>query len=106
MRSFEHGYLLEQPISQNLLVMVRSIGEHRGRQSLLLEQAPEVQESLRRVAMIQSVESSNRVEGVTVAADWLEAIIARKSTPKGRSEQEVAGYRDCLLYTSPSPRDS
>lgn len=96
MRSFEHEYLLEQPISQSMLMAVRAIGEHRGRQGLYLEQSPELLETLKRVAMIQSVESSNRIEGVTVAADRLEAIVAKKTTPKGRSEQEVAGYRDVL----------
>jgi Fic family protein len=75
---------------------VRALGEHRGRQSLYREQSPELLETLRRAAMIQSVESSNRIEGVTVAADRLEAIVAKKTTPKGRSEQEVAGYRDVL----------
>ena len=96
MRSFEHGYLLEQPISQNLLMTVRAIGEHRGRQSLYQEQSPEALETLKRVAIVQSVESSNRIEGITVAAERLEAIVAKKTTPKGRSEQEVAGYRDML----------
>lgn len=74
MRSFEHGYLLEQPISQSLLMTVRTLGEYQGRQSLYQEQAPELLETLRQVAMIQSVESSNRIEGVTVAADRLQAI--------------------------------
>lgn len=96
MRSFEHGYLLEQPISHDLLMMVRTLGEYRGRQSLYQEQSPEVLETLKRVAMVQSVESSNRIEGVTVSADRLEAIVAKKTTPKGRSELEVAGYRDVL----------
>lgn len=96
MHSFEHGYLLEQPVSQDLLMMVRAIGEYRGRQSLYQEQSPELLEALKRVAMVQSVESSNRIEGVTVAADRLEDIVAKKTTPKGRSEQEVAGYRDVL----------
>src|SRR3990170_1553945 len=96
MRSFEHGYLLEQPISQEMLMMGRTIGEYRGRQSLYQEQSPEALETLRRVAMVQSVESSNRIEGVTVAADRLEAIVAKKTTPKRRSEQEIAGYRDVL----------
>lgn len=96
MRSFEHGYLLEQPISHNLLMMVRTLGEYRGRQSLYQEQSPELLETLKRVAMVQSVESSNRIEGVTVAADRLEAIVVKKTRPKGRSEEEVAGYRDVL----------
>jgi len=96
MRSFEHGYLLEQPISQNMLMTVRMLGEFRGRQNLYQQQSPEILETLKRAAMIQSVESSNRIEGVTVEHDRLEAIMAHKTQPKDRSEQEVAGYRDVL----------
>lgn len=32
MRSFEHDYLLEAPISHSLLISVRALGEFRGRQ--------------------------------------------------------------------------
>lgn len=96
MRSFEHGYLTEQPISQQLLMAVRTIGEFRGRQVLYERQSPEVLETLRRAAMIQSVESSNRIEGVTVAADRLEPLVRGKTIPRDRSESEVAGYRDVL----------
>jgi len=96
MKSFEHGYLLEQPISQNLLMTVRTLGEFRGRQGLFAKQSPEVLETLRRVAMIQSVESSNRIEGVTVGADRLQALMAHKTQPRDRSDGEIAGYRDVL----------
>ncbi len=70
MRSFEHDYLLETPISHSLLMSVCALGEFRGRQMLYTEQSPEVLETLRRVAMVQSAESSNRIEGVTVAPPW------------------------------------
>ncbi len=96
MRSLEHGYLLEQSISQDLLMAVRTLGEYRGRQELFRKQSPEVLETLKRVAMIQSVESSNRIEGVTVAADRLEPLVTKKTMPRDRSESEVAGYRDAL----------
>ncbi|MBU0678607.1 MAG: Fic family protein [Verrucomicrobia bacterium] len=96
MRSLEHDYLLEQPISQGLLMQVRALGEYRGRQDLFRRQSPEVLETLKRVAMVQSVESSNRIEGVTVAADRLEPLVLKKTTPRNRSESEVAGYRDAL----------
>ncbi|MEX0806071.1 MAG: Fic family protein [Candidatus Binatia bacterium] len=96
MRSFEHNYLFDAPLSHALLITVRSLGEFRGRQVLYSEQSPEILETLRRVAMVQSTESSNRIEGITVAADRLEALVVKKVTPKDRSEQEVAGYRDVL----------
>lgn len=96
MKSFDHDYFIHQPISQALLMSVRALGEFRGRQTVYRDQFPEVLETLRRVAIVQSTESSNRIEGITVPVDRLEAIVARKSKPKNRSEQEVAGYRDVL----------
>lgn len=96
MKSFEHDYLQHQPITQRLLMSVRALGEYRGRQGLFRDQFPEVLETLKKVAMVQSVESSNRIEGITVMPGRLEAIVAKRSKPKDHSEQEVAGYRDVL----------
>jgi len=96
MRSFQHDYLLETPLSHELLQTMRALGEFRGRQALYSEQSPQVLETLRRVAMVQSAESSNRIEGITVAPDRIEPLIAKKVRPRDRSEQEVAGYRDVL----------
>src|SRR3989344_6015264 len=96
MRSFEYNYFLETPISHQFLTAIRTIGEFRGRQMLYAEQSPEVLETLKRVAMVQSAESSNRIEGITVAPGRIEGLIAKKSRPRDRSEQEVAGYRDVL----------
>jgi Fic family protein len=75
---------------------MRALGEFRGRQVLYARQSPEVLETLRRVAMIQSAESSNRIEGVTVPPDRISPLVARQTRPRDRSEQEVAGYRDVL----------
>jgi Fic family protein len=96
MRSFEHGYLLETAISHPLLMSVRVLGEFRGRQDLYAEQFPEVLDTLRQVALIQSTESSNRIEGITVLPERLAGLVSKKTRPRDRSEQEVAGYRDVL----------
>ena len=96
MRSFEHGYLFETGISHSLLKTVRALGEYRGKQIMYAEQTPEILETLRQAAMIQSVESSNRIEGITVLADRIAPIVSKRTKPRDRSEQEVAGYRDVL----------
>jgi len=96
MRSFEYNYFLETPISHQFLTAIRTIGEFKGRQMLYAEQSPEVLETLRRVAMVQSAESSNRIEGVTVAPGRIDALVLKKTPPMDRSEQEVAGYRAVL----------
>ena len=96
MRSFEHGYLFDAPISHSFVMAMRAVGEFRGRQMLYAEQYPEVLETLRHAAMIQSTESSNRIEGITVPPDRIMPLVDKKTKPRDRSEQEVAGYRDVL----------
>ena len=48
------------------------------------------------MALVQSVESSNCIEGVTVAADRLRPLVLGLARPKDLSEQEIAGYRTAL----------
>ncbi len=96
MKSFEYEYLLEMPISHSLLSTVRAIGEFRGRQRLYVEQSQETLDTLRKVAMIQSAESSNRIEGIIVEPRRIEGQVMARTIPKDRPEQEVAGYRDVL----------
>lgn len=96
MKSFSPGFLEKQPITQNLLQTTRRIAEYKGKQDLYKEQSPQVLETLRQAAIIQSTESSNRLEGITAPLERIKELVARKTTPKNRSEQEIAGYRDVL----------
>lgn len=96
LQSFLADYLARTPLSQSLLMSVRGLGEFRGRQALYVEQAPEVLESLLQAALVESAESSNRIEGITVGANRIGPLVLRKAAPQDRSEQEVAGYRDAL----------
>jgi len=70
--------------------------EARGKQDLWIRQKPEVLDVLREQAIIQSAESSNRIEGVTVAANRLRPLVIGKARPRDRSEEELAGYRAAL----------
>jgi Fic family protein len=70
--------------------------EARGKQDIWIHQKPEVLDVLREQAMIQSVESSNRIEGVTIPANRLRPIILEKVPPRDRSEEEISGYRQAL----------
>jgi Fic family protein len=96
MKSFEDDYLLRQPLTPAVLGTARVIGEFKGKQDLWSERFPEVLKQLQEVAIIQSTESSNRIEGVTAPPDRLRELMAQKTTPANRCEEEIAGYRDVL----------
>lgn len=70
--------------------------QSRGQQEMWMRQRPEVLAALREQAIIQSAESSNRIEGVTVAANRLKPVVLGKARPVNRPEEELAGYRKAL----------
>ncbi|MDP2366618.1 MAG: cell filamentation protein Fic, partial [Ignavibacteria bacterium] len=96
MKSFQNNYIESIPISHNVLQTIRLIGEYKGRQNLFKEQSPQLLDTLRQTAIIQSIESSNRIEGIFAPLERIKAIAAGKTKPANRSEQEIAGYRNVL----------
>jgi Fic family protein len=96
MKSFELGFLEKHPLDHGLLSTIRLIGEYKGKEALFKQQTPQVLETLRQVAIIQSTESSNRIEGIEAPRDRIKKLVEQKANPKNRSEQEIAGYRDVL----------
>lgn len=68
MQSLSPDYLVKLRFDAKQLATLRALGEYRGKQQLFVAQSPEVLSDLRQVAVVESAESSNRLEGVTVAA--------------------------------------
>ncbi len=96
---------MELPITTGW--MLGACMEARGKQDLWIRQKPEVLEVLREQAIIQSVESSNRIEGVVIAAERLRPVVLGKDKPRDRPEEELAGYRKALdwIFTRKRPVD-
>lgn len=96
MHSLSPDYLAKLRFDTQQSATLRALGEYRGKQELYFAQSPEVLSDLRQVAVVESTESSNRLEGVVVAAHRLKPLVLKNATPQSRSEQEIAGYRDAL----------
>lgn len=96
MMSFRGGRLAELRLPAGTVWLLTGIAEAKGRDTLYTKQATQVLRTLREVALVQSVESSNRIEGVTVASDRLRPLIVGNARPRDRSEEEIQGYRRAL----------
>lgn len=96
MQSLTPDYLAALRYDGLQMATLRALGEYQGKQRLYAAQAPETLADLRQVAVVESTESSNRLEGVVVTPARLRSLVFRNAVPKSRSEQEVAGYRDAL----------
>jgi Fic family protein len=94
--SFEPGFLERLPLTSDTVRSIRLLGEYRGKQELFFRQSPQALQVLREVASVQSIESSNRIEGVVALPDRIAELAADETLPQDRSEQEIAGYRDVL----------
>lgn len=75
---------------------MNTISEYKGKEELYAHQAPQILKALVEMAIIECVESSNRIEGVTINKNRLKPLIINRSKPRDRSEEELAGYRKAL----------
>lgn len=79
-----------------MLSLIGGIYRANGKKEVLLSHSPAVLESLVELAKVQSTEASNAIEGVVTTSTRLRQLVADKTTPRNRDEQEIMGYRDVL----------
>ena len=96
MRAFEYQSEYQKLLSPDVVALLTAIHEYRGKQNRVIEERNDVLTQLLEIAKIQSTEASNRIEGIVTTEERLNKILRDKTTPKSRSEKEIAGYRDVL----------
>ena len=96
MRSFDYSILKNRTWDNEILGLVAQIHEYKGRQELYLKQKPAELDKLVEIAKIQSTEASNEIEGIRTTNTRLKQLVADKTTPRNRDEEEIMGYRDVL----------
>lgn len=96
MRLFNYENLARNKWDSEIINLLSQIHEHRGKQELFLARKPAVLDKLVEIAKIQSVEDSNRIEGIVTTAVRIKELVNQKTTPRNRDEEEILGYRDVL----------
>lgn len=96
MRNFDYTNAPANLLTPEIVQMLASIHEHKGKQELFMEANVDELKTLLEVALIQSTGASNRIEGIFTSDKRLEELVTQKAEPRNRSEQEIAGYREVL----------
>ena len=96
MRNFDYNNLIYKTWDNEILGLVAQIHEYKGRQELYLKQQPAQLDRLIELAVVQSTEASNEIEGIRTTNTRLKQLCADKTTPHNRDEEEIIGYRDVL----------
>lgn len=96
MHTFDYNEAPKRLLTPEIVNMLSSLHEFKGRQELYIEAESDVLTALLDIAKIQSTKASNKIEGIYTSDERLEALVMDKTEPRNRSEEEIAGYREVL----------
>ncbi|MFH0727202.1 MAG: Fic family protein [Pseudomonadota bacterium] len=101
MMSFRGTRLQNTKLPLSIVWLLETLAESKGRQQLYKKQSPQLLKSLIEMALIESAESSNRIEGITVERNRLRPL-APDGVP-GAMEELCLAYRHSIdqLHVTP-----
>ncbi|GJL94922.1 MAG: cell division protein Fic [Hyphococcus sp.] len=85
-------------VTPDFVKLIAEIDEFKGRWQALENLSPERLKALRKVATVESVGSSTRIEGAKLSDAQVETLLSNldKTSFASRDEQEVAGYAEAM----------
>ena len=96
MRKFDYSFLKRISVPADIMNYATLIYEMKAKAELRRSDFAEVFSAMESVAKIQSVKSSNAIEGIVTSDERIAAIVNQNSAPLNHNEAEIAGYRDAL----------
>lgn len=96
MKIFDYSKFKNLSWDNEILGLVAQIHEHKGKQEYYMTQKSDSIDKLIEIAIVQSTEASNAIEGIRTTSTRIKQLCFEKTTPKNRDEREILGYRDVL----------
>ncbi|MCM1236103.1 MAG: Fic family protein [Ruminococcus flavefaciens] len=96
MRKFDYSFLRNGAIPAKFMGLAAGIGEMKAVAADRKRVYTDAFEELEKIAKVQSVKSSNAIEGIITSDSRIQEIVNHSSAPLNHDEAEIAGYRDAL----------
>ncbi len=96
MHKFDYSFLKKIFVPVSFLELTNNLYKLREVEKNKEQVVKSVFKKLQQIAIIESVKSSNAIEGIVTTDERIKAIINNNSKPLNHNEQEIAGYRDTL----------
>ena len=96
MRTFDYIRAPQKWYTPKVSKLLGALRECKGKQALFTTVTPDVLTTLLEIAKVQSVASSNRIEGISATDARIRALMENSTAPRNHAEEEIAGYRDVL----------
>lgn len=96
MRRFDYSFLNNGLLPANLVNVISNISALKTMAGVRKENYTQIFTELEAVAKVQSIKSSNAIEGIVTSDERIATIVNQNSAPLNHNEAEIAGYRDAL----------
>ena len=96
MHKFDYSFLNNGLLPSQLVNVTASISSLKTASQFRKNDYQKVFTELEKIARIQSVKSSNEIEGIVTTDERIIQIVQQNSAPLNHNEQEILGYRDAL----------
>ena len=96
MRKFDYSFLDNGVLPARLVSLAGNIYSLKTAAGMRKDDYTEIFTALEAVARVQSVKSSNAIEGIVTSDKRITEIVNGSSAPLNHNEAEIAGYRDAL----------
>lgn len=96
MHIFDYSFLDEGLLPAEIVNLTATIAAFNAISGTRKESNKNIYTELEKIARIQSVKSSNEIEGIVTTDARIKQIVSGDSAPLNHNEREIAGYRDAL----------
>ncbi len=96
MRKFDYSFLKDGLLPPGILNLTANISSLKAMAGIRKVKYAKVFSELESIARVQSIKSSNAIEGIVTSDERIRAIVNQDSAPLNHDEAEIAGYRDAL----------
>ena len=96
MRNFDYSFLNNGLLPASLVNLTSNIASLKTMAGVRKDEYTQIFTELEAIARVQSIKSSNAMEGIVTSDERIAAIVNQNSAPLNHNEAEIAGYRDAL----------
>ena len=96
MKKFDYSFLDNGLLPANLINITGIIYSLKAGAKIRQDEYEKIFTELEKIAIVQSVKSSNAIEGIITSDERIKEIVNQNSKPLNHNEKEIAGYRDVL----------
>jgi len=96
MRIFDYSFLKNKPIPAHTVNLLTTVEKLTIDRRALVGVYPKLFEELTKIAIVQSIISSNAIEGIVTTDDRIKGLLNGSVSPINHNENEILGYKDVI----------